>query len=86
MSTKNVSPIGPAVWPAIGNNVLFYYIDNFYMKYKQVQRIEDGSVLEVEGAGQVKLMHTPGHTQDHVVVYLSVILLLLLINDLMTLK
>jgi len=56
------------------------------MKYKQVQRIEDGSVLEVEGAGQVKLMHTPGHTQDHVVVYLSVILLLLLINDLMTLK
>ena len=86
MSTKNVSPISPAVWPAIGNNVLFYYIDNFYMKYKQVQRIEDGSVLEVEGAGQVKLMHTPGHTQDHVVVYLSVILLLLLINDLMTLK
>ncbi|XP_023337448.1 beta-lactamase-like protein 2 homolog [Eurytemora carolleeae] len=37
----------------------------------EVQRIEDGSVLEVEGAGQVKLMHTPGHTQDHVVVYLS---------------
>ena len=30
MSKKNFSPIGPAVWPAIGNiytNVLFYYID-----------------------------------------------------------
>ena len=30
MSTKNFSPIGPAVWPAIGNiymTVLFYYIE-----------------------------------------------------------
>ena len=30
MSSKNVSPFGPAVWPDIGNiytNVLFYYID-----------------------------------------------------------
>ena len=29
-ATKNVSPIGPAVWPAIRSiymNVLFYYID-----------------------------------------------------------
>ena len=29
--TKNFSPFGPAVWPALGNtykNVLFYYIDN----------------------------------------------------------
>ena len=28
--TKHFSPIGPAVWPAIGDkytNVLFYYID-----------------------------------------------------------
>ena len=30
VSTKNFRPIGPAVWPAIGNiytNVLFYYLD-----------------------------------------------------------
>ena len=44
MSTKNVSLIGRAVWPAIGNiytNVLFYYLDEeetdpctvLYMKY-----------------------------------------------------
>jgi len=29
--SQNVSPFGPAVWPAIGNiygNVLFYYIDD----------------------------------------------------------
>ena len=32
VSAKNVSPIGPAVCPAIRNiymNVLFYYIDSF---------------------------------------------------------
>jgi len=36
VSTKNFSPIGPAVWPAIRNiytNVSFYYIDNNYFLF-----------------------------------------------------
>ena len=36
VSTKNFSPIGPAVWPAIGNIytiVLFYYIDLAHWKF-----------------------------------------------------
>ena len=35
VSTKNVSPFVPAVWPAIGNmhtNVLLYYYINIYIK------------------------------------------------------
>ena len=43
MSTKNFSPIGPAVWPVIGNiyiNVLFYYIDLFVFE-KFVQNIDN---------------------------------------------
>ena len=37
--SKNVSPFGPAIWPAIGNiytNVLFYFIDNVYFAWVSV--------------------------------------------------
>jgi len=41
VSTKNVSPFGPAIWPAIGKiykymNVLFYYIEIYRVTKKSV--------------------------------------------------
>ena len=56
VSTKNVSPIGPAVWPAIGNiytNVLFYYkeygVTEVRSKILTPQEITGGNSFSLEG-------------------------------------
>ena len=45
--SKNVSPFGPAVWPALGNiytNVLFYCID-YYNDAGPTPQFQSGNIV-----------------------------------------
>ena len=36
----------------------------------KLEEVQDGAVIEVEGA-TCRVLHTPGHTADHLIVYLE---------------